>query len=484
MSQSGETRALIKQSAVNAPAKVLQPPAPISEFQEELSDIEAQLESANRFGHRLGGASGDGGKPPMIQAKLTVGPANDEYEQEADQVADRIMRKSDSYPYKNRIENAFQESLPGHMLVDPLGCAERGVAAFTNRKMVHFASSSPPLNVAAHEAVHLLQHAGRTSDAQLGPEAHAQMVAQLIVQGMPAKHMLGSKGSSVDNAIHAYTEIGVANQKKNNWKVGKPLRVSEDGKIAVAEVSTPNHHLWAMPSLVSASNSILDANKSVIKLSISSETLKGKAPDGSGSHTLRRVIPENKANGTSGDTMKLWADCGKSCRDVVGVGEGTGWNSEKMTARYTGVAGSETTAASDPEHMKNEIFNAKLGGTGDEGLHKYEALSSSEKDQFDKETGINRYTMPGVGQGYTMSSGGNPAGPMTWNFHWAGVIMASGNDRVALENYSVSDPSVQNSRWRFEMYGSAAKTGQTFYEQHKASGQHGDMPTAMEVEER
>jgi len=62
--------------------------------------------------------------------------------------------------------------------------------------------------------------------------------------------------------------------------------------------------------------------------------------------------------------------------------------------------------------------------------------------------------------------------------------MNSGNDRVTLENYSVSNPAVQNSDWEFQMYGSAAKAGQTFYEQHKATGQHGDAPTAMQVEKR
>src|SRR4051812_46724844 len=34
----------------------------------------------------------------FVQAKLTVGPANDRFEQEADAVADRVMRMEDSRP--------------------------------------------------------------------------------------------------------------------------------------------------------------------------------------------------------------------------------------------------------------------------------------------------------------------------------------------------------------------------------------------------
>ena len=128
----------------------------------------------------------------------------------------------------------------------------------------------------------------------------------------------------------------VANQGVGKWNVGDPVRVSEDGKMAVAE-KDPNHKFWAIPELVDSSNTVLEDNKSVIRLKALGGTLESPAPNGSGARSLNRVTPENKSNGTSGDTMKLWADCGKSCRDVVGAGEGTGWvecNVERMTASY------------------------------------------------------------------------------------------------------------------------------------------------------
>jgi hypothetical protein len=147
--------------------------------------------------------------------------------------------------------------------------------------------------------------------------------------------------------------------------------------------------------------------------------------------------------------------------------------------------GEEETAASDPEKMKKEIFNKKLGGTGDEGLKKYQALPPAEKESFDKKTGINRFAAPKVGEGYTMSTGGAPIpGNNTWNFHWGGVVMLSGEDRVTMENYAVGNPAVQNSEWEFQMYGTADKAGQTFHEQHRATQQHGDAPTTMHVREQ
>lgn len=109
-------------------------------------------------------------------------------------------------------------------------------------------------------------------------------------------------------------------------------------------------------------------------------------------------------------------------------------------------------------------------------------MSPEDKEKFDKDAGINKYAAPEVGEGFTMSTGGKDyPGNRTWNFHWAGVVMTSGCDRVTLENYAVGDPDVKNTEWEFQMYGPPSKKGQTFHEQHKATKQHGDAPTTMRV---
>jgi len=144
-----------------------------------------------------------------------------------------------------------------------------------------------------------------------------------------------------------------------------------------------------------------------------------------------------------------------------------------------------TAGTKDPKSMKQEIFNQRLGGTGEEGQKRYEAMSPVEKERFDKKTGINKYAAPETGEGFAMSTGGAPVPGMetkTWNFHWAGVVTTSGPDRVTLDNYSVDDTSEKNADWNLQMFGPANKPGQTFYEQVKRLGNLGQDPTALRVE--
>jgi hypothetical protein len=414
-----------------------------------------------------------------------------------------------SFPHANVIESSFGFPIPGSAFVDSQSCSLMGIPAYTSNGATYFATADPPLRVAAHEATHLFQHAGATADVGLGPELHAETVATRVSRQEQVGRLFGRAGHTVVPDVRPFTLIKEAAQEADKWEAGEDLKVADDGNMAAgANIDPHNHDLWAQPSLVSTSNGILVAKKSVIRLKTVGDPLKGPAPDRSGNRTLTRVVPENQANGTSGDAMKIWCDCGRAGRDVMGAGEGTGKNNEQMTADYTKIDrpwyasipilgrllswifGGEKkekkqTSASSPAGMKNEIFNEKLGGTGTEGMEKYEHMSPDDKKEFDKETGINRYAAPGVGQGFTMSSGGaDLPGNTTWNFHWAGVVMVSGGDRVTLENYATGDPDAQNAEWDFGLYGPPSKTGQTFYDEHKATGQHGTSPTAMQVETR
>jgi hypothetical protein len=85
---------------------------------------------------------------------------------------------------------------------------------------------------------------------------------------------------------------------------------------------------------------------------------------------------------------------------------------------------------------------------------------------------------------------------MTWNFHWAGVVMKAGADNITLENYAIMFPKTgdpvkdkenrqraydwTNTDWVFQMYGTV-KEGQTFHEQHLKSGTHGTKATTFRV---
>jgi Domain of unknown function (DUF4157) len=116
----------------------------------------------------------------------------------------------------------------------------------------------------------------------------------------------------------------------------------------------------------------------------------------------------------------------------------------------------------------------------------YEGMSASAQESFDEKVGINRHANPGVGEAYTISSGGPPkSARSTWNFHWGGVIFKSstGSDNITMENYAGN----RTDEWYFQMYGvpSAAnpRTGQTFHEQHRdVHAQHGTTPTTLSTE--
>lgn len=260
-------------------------------------------------------------------------------------------------------------------------------------------------------------------------------------------------------------------------------------------------------------------------------------------NVLKQVKPfnvQNFSSGTGSSGMKLYADCGRSNSVVVGSGKrGAIYKNESGTLKKTGEkwpTGMKTEIMSkwlkhwNKEAIKNsnkplekmidsiqaktirittDIIRLRLSlplASNDAERKKirkkisrkesemskvvwslYYSQSESWMNQFDKYIGINKYAMPDVGQGYTMSSGGaGYSGKKTWNFHWAGIVMKSNDskDRETLENYSVNRWNVQNRKWVFQVYGSASKKSQTFHEQHHATKQHGKKPTTMVIEKQ
>ncbi len=118
----------------------------------------------------------------------------------------------------------------------------------------------------------------------------------------------------------------------------------------------------------------------------------------------------------------------------------------------------------------------------------YLGMSTAAQESFDSKVGINRHANPGVGEAYTISSGGPPkSSRSTWNFHWGGVIFKSstGSDNITMENYAGN----QTDQWYFQMYGvptaGKPRTGQTFHEQHRdVHAQHGTSPTTLSTEKK
>jgi hypothetical protein len=123
------------------------------------------------------------------------------------------LHRLKSFPHRSEIEGALGVQINGHAVVDPAACDRQHAIAFTEDRVVHFSSDKPSLLVAAHEAVHLAQHAGTTRDAGLGPEGHAGTVSHLVSRGQSVSGLIGSFGAIVPQAIRRYPESGSQTDK-------------------------------------------------------------------------------------------------------------------------------------------------------------------------------------------------------------------------------------------------------------------------------
>jgi len=311
-------------------------------------------------------------------------------------------------------------------------------------------------------------------------------------------------------------------------------RQSDDMTVA-AEIGYPNHKLYAKAGKVAAANQKLQAVNSGVELvetGTKEKFWQGSRLSKTRETELTKVEAKNKQNGTQGDNMLLWADCGKSNAVVVGSDSRQAVYDKPGGAANTKVPGGPTSMKTaiikawldyekglDPlkqynivlleigarrlekeltdlsdkynlatgEKEKKDIkalYTKKLDEVAEAYWHYYNQQTETERDRIDAVLKINRYAKPGVGQGYTISSGGASGGKTTWNFHWGGVVMTSDDnkDTVVLENYAVGDPTVENTKWTFDIYGE--KKDQTFHERHQATEQHGVSPTTMVIEKK
>ncbi len=105
-----------------------------------------------------------------------------------------------SYPHRAAIERSFGTSLPATAyLGEPAAAASSalGAHAYALGAQVAFASPSPDLAVAAHEAAHVMQatsgvHCFGGGESYDDFEAHADAVADRVVRGQSAADLLGA----------------------------------------------------------------------------------------------------------------------------------------------------------------------------------------------------------------------------------------------------------------------------------------------------
>lgn len=188
--------------------------------------------------------------------------------------------------------------------------------------------------------------------------------------------------------------------------------------------------------------------------------------------------------------LSLYPDCGTACRLVMGSGEedvavfdrpaegGEPRRHQFSEAReYHGGFGSPHP--STPEEFSEDLLRREFGAhlPRSDLYARYAALTPTERDEFDRKYGINKYAVPQVGQGQTIATEPDRPGFAihpgmerdTWNFHYAATVLRSGHDHITLESAAGWSPK----GWIFFMYGPPSKPGQTFHEFHGATRTHG-----------
>lgn len=448
---------------------------------------------------------------------------------------------------RGKMESAFQTDFSNvNVHQNSQSATDVGALAYAQGNDVHFAPGQfKPNTTAGQELIgHELAHVVQQREGRVQPTTQTKGLA---VNDNPSLEneadQFGKKAASgmqvpvqKKNAINPATSVLQGYFDRTYLLGNTTWRQADDLSVAV-KVGYPNHILYAKSGKVASENAKLKKVSSGVELVETGEQetfLKGNyfLPDQS--ETLNRVEVKNKQNATEGDNMELYADCGKSNGVVVG--------GEDRQAVYNNPAGLESKAKGGPDSMKIQIMQewlkekektatptekaaiakistdtqkkdiilkqlidkyskattkadkekigadyfAHLSDLGEIIWSFYNSLSKVEQEQIDKKIGINKFANPDTGQGFTTSTGGNPIpGQKTWNFHWGGVVMQSDDkkDKIVLENYAVGIPDKQNKKWEFAMYGTQKK-GQTFHERHKATNQHGDAPTTMNIEKQ
>lgn len=508
--------------------------------------------------------------PSGIQTKLTIGSPNDRYEKEADQVADMVMKM----PASNESQTVQRKpltSIPSSFIQRQKGKGEEEEMV----QMKKEGSNNKP-STTLDSSLQESKGGGKTMDSSTRSNMENSIGADFSSvkihtneNAVQMNHSLSAKAFTHGNDVYfnkgqynpkssegkhllAHELAHVVQQRGNKIQtnliqryfdatgskgsaIGSSYRISDDLTTAV-KVGYPNHDFYAKSGKAATANAKLAAVGSGIELTETGSSFD--VSKGGTTKTLKKILPKNKQNATSGDNMKLIDDCGKSCAVVVGSKRRTALHTDAMTGldaktsattpslmkaeimkkllnKWLTMASTDATqkaainatiARADAKKLEidaaDRLYNAatteaeeeaaldiyweKVDEYGEIMMSYYNTASETKRDEIDKYLKINQYANPDVGQGYTMSSGGaDYAGKSTWNFHWGGVIMKSDDqtDTITLENYAVPG-DVENEKWDFAMYGPATKEGQTFHEQHHDTKQHGEKPTTMAIEKK
>jgi hypothetical protein len=404
--------------------------------------------------------------PARVQLMLQL------QESGGNQAVGRLL--SQEYPFADRINAALGRTVPLRGVVDPAACAEAGVPAFTEGGVTHFADARPGLHVAAHEAAHVLQHSGQATDAGLGAEGHAGAVADAVVAGRSATDLVGAGGARVPSGRHNYTPADGKAQYRGVSPGSVFTRLADTGEAW----SRGPHLLYATAAMIEAAAATLGPRSGVRLTADSSEQQTVEAPDGSGRKALSRLKVDIAAGGAQ---QTLPSDCRRAALEVLGLGA----QNPAASVQFGG-----PTVLVKPVDPRNTIAEtlfvqkritetpdyATLSAAEqrqiiDQAKTDFGALPADEKEKLKHspladaaaaKLGLDAAAQPGVGEAYSIHRAG-AAPDNEFEYHFAAVILAPGQDRVTMEN-SGGGKGERTDSWKMEMYGPASKH-QSFHEE-------------------
>jgi len=376
-----------------------------------------------------------------------------------------------------KMESSFGTDFSGVNIHTNSGQATNiGALAYTQGNDVHFApgqfnpGTQKGQELIGHELTHVMQQRqGRVKPEKQGKgmninsnpalENEADVMGAKAARGKNNSILQKSSSYSASSKVsQCYTLKDVASQSAKQWDAKEDVRIADNGMTATGE-NIANKTCYAHPSLINQSNRELATKKSGVELEEQSASIEGNAPNGSGRHTLKKVIPKMSfSTSGTGTSQTAWKDCGKMSREVMGEAG----KDEYPYGVYNDNNGKlkETSRSGLPEnHRDNILVAAGLGTTPSAALAAYNAKSAKDKKAFDKKHGLNKYASPDVGEAFSTHDAKG------FNFHWGGVVFKPGSgDSVTLENFAKSGP-VQDTKWYFQTYGPPSKSGQTWHEQ-------------------
>ncbi|HEX9372634.1 MAG TPA: hypothetical protein VF897_16605 [Roseiflexaceae bacterium] len=221
------------------PSQVAQPTQASQPLDEPQPGIATQLDAAARLGHRFGAIGVGAAPPPVIQAKLTVGAADDRYEEEADRVAGQVMRMTDADVQRKLTPGApddrteEEKDRPAGQVMrkrDPAGAFAAGTVAVQRQ-------TDPNLYLRGENHVFGSQGEARMAAlvraTQLGP-GHSIVHDPTPSRGLPHYHIVDSIGQRVSGHFFYRTR-----RRRRQYKVTKRDRQRERARQQQALPAQP-----------------------------------------------------------------------------------------------------------------------------------------------------------------------------------------------------------------------------------------------------